>query len=46
MVFNRFSEAVSLLVKIALNGSSASESGGVNRKRERERGSEKKSLTV
>lgn len=35
MVFNRFSEAVSLLVKIALNGSSARESGGVKRERER-----------
>lgn len=42
MVFNRFSEAVSLLVKIALNGSSASESGGVNRKRERGRDGVKK----
>lgn len=31
MVFNRFSEAVFLLVKIALNGSSASVSGGVKR---------------
>lgn len=28
MQFNRFSEVVSLLVKIALNGSSASESWG------------------
>ena len=34
MLFNRFSKAVFLLVKIALNGSSASESGGVKRESE------------